>query len=160
MPLRVLRGGYHRAMLSDAKAPGPPMVQLRAIAPNDLAELYLHQLDPESNRVAVANPRDSQAFAAHWAKVLADPGVVARAIIADGAMVGYITCFAMDRMHWVGYWIARQQWGRGIATCALRQLLHEVGIRPLHARGEEQRRVDQGAGAVRLRGDGVPHGAG
>jgi RimJ/RimL family protein N-acetyltransferase len=49
-------------------------------------------------------------------------------------MVGYITCFALDHKHWIGYWIARQHWGRGIATRALQQLLGEVGVRPLHAR--------------------------
>jgi RimJ/RimL family protein N-acetyltransferase len=40
----------------------------------------------------------------------------------------------MDGQDAVGYWIAREHWGRGIATRALGLLLEEVAIRPLHAR--------------------------
>jgi RimJ/RimL family protein N-acetyltransferase len=34
----------------------------------------------------------------------------------------------------VGYWIAAEHWGRGIATRALSLLLELVATRPLHAR--------------------------
>ena len=34
----------------------------------------------------------------------------------------------------MGYWIAREHWGRGIATRALSLMLRLVAIRPLHAR--------------------------
>jgi len=111
-----------------------PAVHLRAIIAADLPALFEHQLDPEANRMAVVNPRDAATFAAHWTRVLADPGVVVRAIVADGALVGQISCFVMDGQHAVGYWIARPAWGRGIATRALALLLAEVTIRPLHAR--------------------------
>ena len=84
--------------------------------------------------MAVVNPRDLESFGAHWARILGDVSVVARAILADGALVGSISCFEMDGRRSVGYWIAREHWGRGIATRALALLLEEVGVRPLHAR--------------------------
>lgn len=84
--------------------------------------------------MAVVNPRDLESFNAHWAKVLADRSVVAKAILADEVLVGSISCFKMDELSSVGYWIAQDHWGRGIATRALALLLEQVSIRPLHSR--------------------------
>lgn len=115
-------------------APAPKLVRLRPLAQDDLPTLFQHQLDPEANRVAVANPRDQHAFDAHWDKILADPNVVARAITLDDLLVGNISCFRADDLDNVGYWIDRAHWARGIATRALALLLEEVTTRPLHAR--------------------------
>ncbi len=109
-------------------------VRLRDVVAADLPALFMQQLDPEANRMAVANPRDLESFNAHWAKVLADPSVVAKVILADEVLVGNISCFKMDGLSSVGYWIARDHWGRGIATRALAILLEQVSIRPLHSR--------------------------
>ena len=49
-------------------------------------------------------------------------------------LVGYISCFKMNGVDSVGYWIDREYWGKGIATNALQLLLQEVTERPLHAR--------------------------
>ncbi len=84
--------------------------------------------------MAVANPRDEPSFYAHWAKILADPTLVAKAIILEGGVVGVVNCFKLDGEDAVGYWVAREHWGRGIATRALALLLEQVSIRPLHAR--------------------------
>ncbi len=111
-----------------------PHVQLRDVEPEDLPTLFQQQRDPEANRMAVANARDERAFNEHWAEILGDPTVVARAILADGCLVGDINCFKSDGQDCVGYWIAREHWGRGIATRALALLLEEVATRPLHAR--------------------------
>ena len=73
-----------------------PDVRLREVEPGDLPVLFQHQLDPEANRMAVARPRDEHAFNAHWAKILGDPTVVAKAILADGRLVGTINCFKLD----------------------------------------------------------------
>jgi RimJ/RimL family protein N-acetyltransferase len=91
-------------------------------------------VDPEANRMAVVNARDEDAFNAHWAKILADPTVIAKAILADGRLVGTINCFKSDGEDAVGYWIARDDWGRGIATRALGLLLEQIATRPLYAR--------------------------
>jgi RimJ/RimL family protein N-acetyltransferase len=65
--------------------------------------------------------------------VLGDPANAARAVLLDGQVVGYISCFPMDGEDHVGYWIDRAHWGRGIASRALHLLLREVARRPLVA---------------------------
>jgi RimJ/RimL family protein N-acetyltransferase len=61
------------------------------------------------------------------------PGNTTRAVLLDGVMVGYISCFLMDGEDHVGYWIDRAYWGMGIASRALHLLLGEVTKRPLVA---------------------------
>ena len=112
----------------------PNTIEIRPVEPGDLPGLCLHQRDDESCAMAAVHPRDDAAFAAHWAKIFGDPDVVARAIVADGAVVGQISCFTMDERRHVGYWIARDHWGRGVATRALALILEEVSERPLWAR--------------------------
>lgn len=122
-----------------------PAVELREVVPGDLPTIYAYQLDPEANRMAVTNPRTREGFDAHWARSLSDPGVIARAITADGELVGHIACFVMDGRDSVGYWIDRAHWGRGIASAALGRFLGIVTKRPLHARAARSN-----AGSVRV----------
>jgi RimJ/RimL family protein N-acetyltransferase len=126
-PQPVLRCDGYRPGTAEAG------VRLRPLEPGDLSRMYELQLDPESNRMAVTIPRAREAFAEHWAKVLADPGLTARAVLAGGALVGYVCCFPVDGRDHVGYWIDRGYWGKGIATRALHLLLQEVPNRPLIA---------------------------
>lgn len=108
-------------------------IRLRPIQPADLARMFEMQLDPESNRMAVTNPRTAEAFHLHWRKVLADPGITAWAILYGDLLVGSISGFPMDGQDHVGYWIDRAYWGMGIASQSLRLLLKEVAKRPLVA---------------------------
>ena len=108
-------------------------VWLRPVQPGDLPRMYAMQLDPEANRMAVTIPRTGEAFDSHWAKALAHPGNITRAVLVGEAMVGYISCFPMDGQDHVGYWIDRAYWGMGIASRALHLLLLEVTRRPLVA---------------------------
>lgn len=109
------------------------LVRIRPVGPDDLPALFEMQSDPESNRMAVTNARDEEAFYAHWANVLRDPTLMARVVLLDEALVGSIACFQRDGRANVGYWIQRGHWGRGIASRALRLLLCEVPTRPLYA---------------------------
>jgi RimJ/RimL family protein N-acetyltransferase len=108
-------------------------VRLRPVERGDLPRMYEMQLDPESNRMAVTNPRTAEAFDMHWAKALDDPRNTIRAVLLDGAMAGYISCFPMGGEDHVGYWIDRAHWGKGVASRALALLLREVAKRPLVA---------------------------
>ena len=114
-----------------ARAIGP--VRIRNVTPDDLPRMFEMQLDPESNRLAVTIPRSREAFDTHWAKALADPVNTTKAVLFDGEMVGYISCFPMDGRANVGYWISREHWGKGIASRALGLLLLEVVERPVYA---------------------------
>jgi RimJ/RimL family protein N-acetyltransferase len=109
-------------------------VRLREVVPSDLRMHFEQQRDPDSNRMAAVPPRDRPAFDAHWARILVDPTVVVRTILADGIVAGSVLRFVRDGQQQVGYWIAREHWGKGIATAAVAQLLGEVCERPLLAR--------------------------
>jgi RimJ/RimL family protein N-acetyltransferase len=111
-----------------------PAVFLRNVERDDLSRIYEFQLDPESNRMAVTIPRSADGFSAHWQKILTDPNVTAKAILIGDEIAGCISCFRMDGLDSVGYWLGREFWGRGIASRALELLMEEVSIRPLHAR--------------------------
>ena len=124
---------YLIAQKSERGSAACDRVTLRPVEPGDLPRMFEMQLDPDSNRMAVTIPRTRAAFDAHWAKALGDPGNSARAVLLDGEMVGYISCFPMDGQDHVGYWIERGYWGRGIAGRALHLLLAEVTQRPLVA---------------------------
>ena len=108
-------------------------VQIRSIERDDLPRMYEIQLDSESNRMAVTNPRNRAAFDALWAEALEDPNLEAKAILLGGEFAGYISCFQVEGHDHVGYRIDRALWGQGIASRALQMLLHEVTRRPLEA---------------------------
>ncbi|MEM7474563.1 MAG: GNAT family N-acetyltransferase [Planctomycetota bacterium] len=109
-------------------------VQLRQIQPSDLPQLFEFQRDAESNQMAFIHPRSRQDFDEHWEKVLVDPTVTVRAILAEDNLAGSISCYHSEGSNYIGYWLGRQFWGRGIATAALRMLLDEVDTRPLLSR--------------------------
>jgi RimJ/RimL family protein N-acetyltransferase len=109
-------------------------VLLRDVTEADLPILYEHQRDPEAIRMAAFRSRDREAFAVHWAQLLADPTVVKKAVVVERRVVGNVVCFEQADERLVGYWIGREHWGKGIATRALALLLEIVPERPLHAR--------------------------
>ncbi len=109
-------------------------VRLRDIQQDDLLRLYEFNLDPDANRLAKTIPRSGDAFAAHWKNVLADANVIMKAISVADVLAGSISCFKLDGLDSVGYWLGKDFWGKGIASRALEILLNEVPIRPLHAR--------------------------
>ena len=68
-------------------------IQLREVHESDLPALFEHQNDPVANEMAAFPPRDREAFMAHWQKVLANPEVITRTIVADGEVAGNVVCF-------------------------------------------------------------------
>ena len=109
-------------------------VRIRNVEQDDLSRMYEMQLDPESNRLAVTIPRSAEAFSALWENALRDPHITAKVVVVGEVLAGYISCFQMDGLDSVGYWIDKDCWGQGIATKALELLLDEVANRPLQAR--------------------------
>lgn len=120
-------------------------IKLREVVPGDLPTIYAYQLDPEANRMAVVRPRSWDDFRSHWEQSLDDPKIVARVIVADGEVVGHISCFEVDGRENVGYWVDRAHWGKGIASRALALFLGVVSRRPLHARAARSN-----AGSIRV----------
>jgi RimJ/RimL family protein N-acetyltransferase/predicted GIY-YIG superfamily endonuclease len=124
-----------RLDLSDSR--GTPRcgdIALRDLEAPDLPILFAQQSDLEACRLAAVHPREWEAFNAHWDHARCNPAVVTKAILEQGSLVGQISFFNSGGVDYVGYWIAREYWGRGIATSALAQLLELVTTRPIHAR--------------------------
>lgn len=113
-------------------------ILLRRTIATDIPVMYAFGLDPISNELAGAKPREWPAFQARWAEILADPDgaatrVTPRVILVDGVVVGSVNIFPQDGLDSLGYWIAREHWGRGIASRAVALLLSEFTLRPLYA---------------------------
>jgi len=112
-------------------------ITIRAVETSDLETFYVQQLDPEANRMAAfvgKDPTDKAAFHAHWNKILHEPRIINRTIVADGQIAGHIACFPDGEHMEVTYWLGREFWGQGVATAALGLLLALITIRPIHAR--------------------------
>ena len=117
--------------------PGGPLrsdeIHLRPVLESDLPILFEHQREPEANAMAAFPARDREAFMAHWKKILGDANVVAMAVIVDKRVVGHVGCWKQDDQRLVGYWIAKEYWGLGVATEMLSKFLCIVNDRPLYA---------------------------
>jgi len=112
---------------------GTPVVRLRNVEDRDLDVFFDHQADPQAVEMAAFPARDKDQFTAHWAKVRADDANVLRTIVADGLVAGNIGSWQQDGQQFLGYWVGREFWGRGVATQALALLVDEVSVRPLYA---------------------------
>lgn len=140
--LRLTLDFFHYALNLDAeRLPGSlqpqtaPLVRLRAVLPEDLPVFFEQQLDPQANYMAAfsaEDPGDRPAFEAHWAKILADPGICIRTVLYQGQTAGYILSHAWDGMLEVSYWLGKAYWGKGVATCALQQFLEIQPTRPIY----------------------------
>jgi RimJ/RimL family protein N-acetyltransferase len=110
-----------------------PRVSLRGVRADDLPIFFEHQEDPDANRMANFDARDRDAFMAHWTKILRDETAVVRTVESDGVVAGNVVSWQHDGERDVGYWIGRDQWGKGIATAALSAFLPALETRPLFA---------------------------
>jgi RimJ/RimL family protein N-acetyltransferase len=113
------------------------IVALRFVMESDLDAIFEQMRDPVSVQMAAftaEDPNDRKAFDSHMQRVLSSPDVTHRVITSDGRFVGTIACFVLDGVTEVTYWIDRQSWGQGLASCALELILQEVSVRPIRAR--------------------------
>lgn len=109
------------------------MVTLRDVADDDLPIFFEHQRDEVALRMAAFPSREREAFFAHWSSNVLRPENRTRTVVVDGEVVGYVGSWEQDGLRLVAYWIARERWGRGIATQALLEFLSIERTRPLHA---------------------------
>ncbi len=115
-------------------------VTLRPAMLEDIELFFRLQQDPVAVRMAAftsANLSDRELFESRWRRVLSDPGVGVRTVLLDGVAIGQVLIFEIKGKPEVSYWIAREHWGRGCATEALRLLLEEFTSRPLYGRAAQ-----------------------
>ncbi|HEY6072079.1 MAG TPA: GNAT family N-acetyltransferase [Anaerolineales bacterium] len=111
----------------------PEAILLRKVTSADLPIFYEHQRDPVAVQMAAFPSREREAFMAHWQKLQVDQSVILRTILFEGQVAGTVMSFMQAGKRQVGYWIAREHWGKGIATTALKEFLGQVKTRPLYA---------------------------
>lgn len=111
-------------------------IHLRDVIDADLPALFEQQRDPAYNHMAAfthKDPSDRNSFLAHWARIRQDSSVIIRAVTLDGHLVGSLASWVQEGEREVTYGIAKEHWGKGIATRALSAYLEIVTERPLHA---------------------------
>jgi RimJ/RimL family protein N-acetyltransferase len=110
---------------------------LRDVVPDDLPIFFEQQRDPEANRMAAftaPDPDDRAAVLARWQRILANPAIRVQTIVYQGQVAGSVLSFEEPGGREISYWLGRQFWGRGLATRALVEFLHQETTRPLYAR--------------------------
>ncbi|MER6382648.1 GNAT family N-acetyltransferase [Streptomyces sp. NPDC001118] len=110
-------------------------VSLRGVTDEDLFVLLAYEHDPEAVRRSRFTPRPRDAFLKHWReRVLGDPDCLVRAVTVGGEVAGSVVSWTAEgQRRFVGYWLGRPYWGRGIGTRALGHFLELERVRPLYA---------------------------
>ncbi|KOV73272.1 MULTISPECIES: GNAT family N-acetyltransferase [unclassified Streptomyces] len=109
-------------------------VRLRAVTEQDLEALFAYEHDPEAVRRSRFTPRPREAFFRHWReRVLGDPDCLVRTVTVGGEPAGSVVSWTQDGRRFLGYWLGRPYWGRGVGTRALGQFLELEPVRPLYA---------------------------
>ena len=105
---------------------------LRDVVDDDIPIFFEHQNDPEAIEMAAFPPREWEPFHAHWGRIRQDETCVTKTIVSDGEVAGNICSWPRDDKRYVGYWLGREFWGKGLATRALEEFVVELE-RPLYA---------------------------
>ncbi|WP_300597552.1 GNAT family N-acetyltransferase [Niabella sp.] len=103
----------------------------------DLERFFIFQLDKEAIHLAAFTPKDptdKTAYLNKYTKLLGEPTVHMRTIMADNVIAGSISKFEMEGDAEITYWIDRNFWGKGIGTIALKQFLTLEKARPIFGR--------------------------
>jgi RimJ/RimL family protein N-acetyltransferase len=110
-------------------------VSLRDVVEDDLLVLHAYEQDAEAVRRSRFTPRPKDAFLTHWReRVLADPDCLSQAVVVGGEVAGNVGSWtAKDGRRFVGYWLGRAYWGRGVGTRALGLFLELDPVRPMYA---------------------------
>ncbi|MFI9454714.1 GNAT family N-acetyltransferase [Amycolatopsis sp. NPDC052450] len=121
-------------------------VLLRAVERADLDVFFEQEQDPVAAGRAAFPPCDRERFMKHWeTRVLGDPAVTVRTVLAGGRVAGNVVAWPQDGRHWVGYRYGREFWGGGVGSRGLALFLGEMPVRPLYADP-----VETNVGSVRV----------
>ncbi|MFJ2648102.1 GNAT family N-acetyltransferase [Streptomyces sp. NPDC087420] len=109
-------------------------VRLRDVEPADLEEFFVQEHDPEAVLRSNFPPREREAFMAHWTtNILGNPTGFVQAVTVEGELAGNVMAWWDEGRRFIGYWLGRQYWGRGIGSRALALFLEQEKARPLYA---------------------------
>ena len=112
-------------------------VLLRDSTESDIEIFFKNQLDDEANYMAAFTPKDpndKEAYVSKWKRLLEDPLINMKTILAAGEIAGTVVKFEIDGEAEITYALGKEFWGKGIATQALRQFLLLENKRPIFGR--------------------------
>ncbi|MEY2931425.1 MAG: hypothetical protein RL033_2174, partial [Pseudomonadota bacterium] len=100
-------------------------VTLREVLPGDLPTFFRNQQDPLANELAAFPARSWESFLLHRKQqLLGNSTTIESTVLApDGAVAGHVLSWQQEGERFIGYWLGREHWGKGIATAALRAFL-------------------------------------
>jgi len=123
---------------SDERSEMTGTLVLRDVLQGDLAVFFANQIDEDADFMAAFTAKDrfdKEAFDKHWKKVMSDPAVHIKTILVTDHVAGYVLSYEENGRPEVSYWLGKDYWGKGLATCALLDFLkHENTTRPIYAR--------------------------
>ncbi|MFF5495187.1 GNAT family N-acetyltransferase [Streptomyces aquilus] len=110
-------------------------VRLRAVRDADLESFLVFEHDEEALRRSRFTPRPRDRFMTHWRdSVLGDETCLIRTVTVGGEPAGHVVSWWEGEQRFLGYWLGRPYWGRGVGSAALRLYLdQEEKVRPLYA---------------------------
>lgn len=108
-------------------------ISLGEVTDADVEIFFEYQRDPIAVEMAAFPSREKEAHLQHWARLRADDTNITRTILFGDKVAGSIGRWVRDDKRFIGYWIGREYWGKGVATRALRTFVDLLGERPLFA---------------------------
>lgn len=130
----TLLGMSDNSDMSDGPRHDNADVRLRDVLDSDLEAFLTYEHDPEAARRSNFTPRPRDAFMKHWrTRVLGDETNLVQTVMAGDDVAGSVVAWWDGDRRFLGYWLGRPYWGRGIATRALGLFLELEKTRPLYA---------------------------
>ncbi|MFJ8635895.1 GNAT family N-acetyltransferase [Streptomyces sp. NPDC093568] len=109
-------------------------VRIRDVLDCDLEAFLAFEHDSEAVRRSRFTPRPRDAFLKHWrTSVLGDETCLVQTVLAGGEVAGNVVSWWEGERRFLGYWLGRPYWGRGVGTRALALFLDLERTRPLYA---------------------------
>lgn len=109
-------------------------VRLRDVVETDLEVFLAQEHDPEAVRRSRFPARPRERFLDHWrTRILGDPTVHVQTIMVGDEVAGNLVAWWEGERRFIGYWMGRAFWGRGLGTLALGLFLRQEKTRPLYA---------------------------
>ncbi|MEV0175231.1 GNAT family protein [Streptomyces sp. NPDC050803] len=109
-------------------------VQLRDVVEADLEAFLAYEHDPEAVLRSRFTPRPRDRFIRHWKeRILGDDTCLVQTVAVDGVAAGHLVAWWDGDRRFIGYWLGRSYWGRGVGGRALALFLHKEKMRPLYA---------------------------
>ena len=112
-------------------------ISLRSSIESDLEIFFINQSDEEANYLAAftsKDPNDKEAYLNKWKRLLKDETINMQTILVENEVVGCVVKFVMEGEAEITYAIAKEYWGKGLTTKAVKSFIDIEKTRPIYGR--------------------------